>query len=333
MRRARRPRGPWLAVAVATAVVVLVSPGPAAAQRRSDAAAIRATCKVTTSFDLPTSPGTIPVMVTYMTNSRRRDDDVQTKLSKDRLRRGFAPDGEFNEVWRPQGIELALVGFRACSYRLASTFDTDLKNPRERVPKPDAGAETFETVFLRVVRDHNTRTVKNGASEVDFRGLDLYLWWDIEGYAGFSVRPRFGRQHEASGRGNDEVPRGRPGAIWLDKNCTEEFNEDKTSDACAGLFAHELGHFLGLCHCCHKAGEPASCINALTPEYCPGLGLRARREISCHTDLMKRLMSAENSHTESERRALLDCEVETAREGAQKVRKLGANGIANTRGR
>ncbi|MGH7388084.1 MAG: hypothetical protein ACREM3_01310 [Candidatus Rokuibacteriota bacterium] len=314
-----------------TAVAGLALPDVALALSQTDEKAISATCTVTDEFPLPTTPAAVPVMVTYMTNSRRPGDDVQTKLPKDRLRSGFAPGGEFNGVWGPKSIELALVGFRTCSYTLGRSFDPDPQKPRERVPKPDADLEIFETVFLRVLRDHNTRTVKRDSREVEFRGLDLYLWWDLEGFPGFGVRPRFGRQHEASGRGGDEPPDGRPGAIWMDKNCVEE-----RRDSCAGLFAHELGHFLGLCHCCHKAGEAPRCINGLRPEYCPGLGLRAVQAIPCGPSdgaMGKRLMSAANPHSHPTRRKLLDCEVETAREGADKVLKFGANGITNTRER
>src|SRR5262249_31562041 len=110
-------------------------------------------------------------------------------------------------------------------------------------------------------------------------------------------------------------------------------SDDNTSDACGGLFAHELGHFLGLCHCCQKSSGPSECINALRPEYCPGLGLRAPQSISCTDDLGKRLMSAANPHSNPADRELLDCEIATAREGARKVLDFGANGIAKTRER
>jgi len=262
--------------------------------------------------------------VTYMKNSRRPGDDVETKLSKNRLRDGFARDGEFNTIWRPKGIELALIGFRACSYTLGGSVTPD----RADVPKPDV-KDVFENVFLRVL-DHNTRTIKRGAREVAFRGLDLYLWWRIAGFPGFGVRPRFGRELEESGGGNDEPLFGRRGAIWMDKECVGE-------GSCPGLLAHEVGHFFGLCHCCHKADEDPRCINGLKPEYCPGLGLRAPERVSCTAadmpDMPKRLMSATNPHSDPQRRDLSDCEVQTAHEGARKVLKVGANGLPNTRGR
>ena len=326
MRPSWRTGWLWSTVVLVTTVAAPGALDFAAAQSPTETSAITATCAVTDEFPRPTSPETVPVVVTYMKNSRRPGDDVETKLSKSRLRDGFARDGEFNRIWRPKGIELALIGFRACSYALGGGFEPDPANPRADVPKPDV-KDAFDSVFLSVLRDHNTQTIKRGGREVAFHGLDLYLWWDIAGFPGFGVRPRFGREREMLGRGDDEPLLGRPGAIWLDKACVDQ-------DSCPGLLAHEVGHFFGLCHCCHPATEDPRCINALKPEYCPGLGHRAPERISCTTDdNRKRLMSATNPHNNPLRRDLLDCEVQTAQEGARKVLQFGANGLPNTRGR
>jgi hypothetical protein len=321
-----RTRWVWSMFVIVTAVAAPWTLNVAAAQSRTETPAITATCTVTDEFPLPTSPETVPVMVTYMKNSRRPGDDVETKLSKNRLRNGFARTGEFNTIWGPKGIELALIGFRACSYALGARFEPDPQNARADVPKPDV-KEAFETVFLRVLHDHNTRTIKRDAREVGFRGLDLYIWWDIAGFPGFAVRPRFGPEQEVSRRGSDEPSSGRPGAVWIDKECVDE-------GSCPGVLAHEVGHFFGLCHCCHLATEDPRCINGLKPDYCPGLGHRSPQRVSCTTDDTRdRLMSATNPHTDSQRRDLRDCEVQTAQEGLRKVLKFGANGLSTTRGR
>jgi hypothetical protein len=310
-------------VVIVAAVAVSGALDFAAARLRTETPAITATCTVTDEFPLPTSPDTVPVVVTYMKNSRRPGDDVETKLSKTRVREGFSRDGDFNSIWRPKGIELALIGFRTCAYALSRSFDPDSQKPRVDVPKPDVSFD----VFLRFLHDHNTRALNRDTREIEFRGLDLYLWWDIAGFPGFAVRPRFGRDGEASGRGNDEPLFGRPGAIWMDKDCVDQ-------GSCPGLLAHEVGHFFGLCHCCHLEIEDPRCINGLKPEYCSGLGHRAPERVSCTTDdIQKRLMSATNGHTDPRRRDLLDCEVRTALEGARKVLKVGANGLPDTRGR
>lgn len=318
------PRWVWVTMVVVTAVTVTGRLDFASAQTPTETRAITATCTVTDEFPLPGNPGTVPVMVTYMKNSRRPGDDVETKLSKNRVRDGFARDGEFNIIWHPDGIELALIGFRVCSYTLHGDFESN--PPREDVPRPDVEG-AFDGVFLRVLYDHNTRTINRDAREVDFRGLDLYLWWDIAGYPGFGVRPRFGRSEEVSGRGSDEPLLRRPGAVWMDKDCVEKRR-------CAGVLAHEVGHFFGLCHCCHEATEEPKCINGLKPDYCPGLGLRAPKRIPCGiAEVKNRLMSATNPHDDPDRRELIDCEVKTAREGAAKVSKFGANGPPTRRGR
>ena len=268
------------------------------------------------------SGNTVPVMVTYMRNSRRPGDDVETKLSKSRLRDGFARDGEFNIIWRPKGIELALIGFRACSYELGSNWERD--PPRSDVPKPDV-KDAFDDVFLRVLRDHNTRTIKRRrSSALAFRGLDLYLWWDIAAYPGFGVRARFGRAEEVLGRGE----RGAVvGPAW---GCLDG-HRLRGPEELPGCPGSRSGHFFGLCHCCHGANDVPQCINALRPEYCPGLGFAAAAPISCSVDdLQKRLMSATNPHDSPLRRELADCEVKTAREGARRVLKIGANGLPNT---
>jgi hypothetical protein len=306
---------------LALAVIVLMPSGRAAAQSPAGAGQITATCSVTDEFPPPTSGDAIPVVVTYMKNSRRPGDDVESKLPKARLKSGFEPGGEFNSVWSPKGIKLVLVGLRTCSYTLGPMFETN--PPRQDVPKPDA---SFEPVFLTILRDHNTRTVKRGPQQVAFRGLDLYLWWNIAGFPGFGVRPRFGRQNEELGRGNEEPAQGRPGAIWMSKECVEQ-------NSCTGTFAHEVGHFFGLCHCCQSETETPRCINALRLEYCPGLGSRVPQRVSCTTaDIENRLMSATNPHTDTNRRELKNCEVDTARDGARKVREFGSNGLENTGG-
>jgi hypothetical protein len=312
--RARRLRF-TLAVATALMVVVCARTGTPATK-----APINVTCTVTDEFPLPANPDVIPVMVTYMKNSRRTGDqgDVERELPKNRLKKGLARDGEFNSIWGREGrdITLALVGFRRCSYTLVKPTD---------VPNPD-GKSGME-VFREVLR-HNTRTVKHGSRTVDFRGLDLYLWWDIQEHPGYAVRPRY----------PGEDPH-RPGAVWMSRECA-----GSRPDRCAGVLAHEVGHFLGLCHCCRDAlGTETPCTNGLRPSAasCPNLVGLGATPPDCTADdgMYKRLMRATNPHSDPARRDLDQCEVETAREGARNVLKFGANGengrteTSNTQGR
>jgi hypothetical protein len=284
-----------------------------------------------------------------MKNSRHTDDDVESKtvggvipgasarvLSRDRIRQGFEPNGEFQRVWGPIGIHFALVGFRTCEYTLGSAADL-VPGGRHDIPDPNVGFN-FDTVFLKVLGDLNTRQVEAGSGKVMFRGLDLYLWWRIQGgTSGYGIRPRFGKTNEESGR-EAELPLGRPGAVWLDTRCVGGTDIAPTSDSCAGLFSHEAGHFLGLCHCCFRADVKRSaqqCNNYLKPAYCPGLPLSTvdgpicGSDLAKHLKLDKRLMSATNS---SEDDFGVDrCEKDTALRGKEKVLRYGANGIGNQR--
>lgn len=266
----------------------------------------------------------VPVVVTYMQNSRRPDDDVTKRLSQDRVRRGFEPSGEFNTVWRAHGIEFALVGFRTCRY----TLDPSQDRPEARPDVPDP-ENNLHGVFLKVLQDNNTRAVKAGSGTVAFRGVDVYVWWAIQHRAGYGVRPRFGKVNEESGR--EELKYGRVGGIWIDARCSE-VSRDHSKDTCAGVFAHEAGHFFGLCHCCHPVMEQGAspvCFNYLKPSYCPGLGPSSGNE--CGVDEEPRLMSATNLFMDPDKLQVRDCERDTALQGKEKVLKFGANGVSSSR--
>ncbi len=283
------------------------------------------TCAGLAEVVLP-EPGIIPVIVTYMTNSKRPGDRIEDKLPRDRLRRAFAPDGEFNAIWRPHGVRFALAGFRTCEYTLGDAFDPPGRGaPRRDVPKP---AVAFNSFFMPVLDALNTRRVRVGSELRVFRGLDLYLWWEIAGFPGYGIRPRFGRVNEETSRPL-EPEQGRPGAVWMDRKCVGP-SSIAPVDRCAGLFAHEAGHFLGLCHCCLSADlDPAfqKCVNYLKEAYCPGLGLAEPPGDSCSGELVARLMSATNPFTEACNLRLEECEIRTAQEGGRKVLQFGASGI------
>jgi hypothetical protein len=266
----------------------------------------------------------VPVVVSYMQNSRRPDDDVTKRLSQERLRRAFEPSGEFNAVWSAHGIRFALAGFRTCRY----TLDPSQDRPEARPDIPDPELN-LTGVFLKVLQDNNTRAVKVGPDTVAFRGVDLYVWWDIQHRSGYGVRPRFGKTNEESGR-RDELKNGRVGGIWIGARCGE-VSPDHQKDTCAGVFAHEAGHFLGLCHCCHQVverGNSPVCFNYIRPSYCPGLGPSSG--VDCGVDDESRLMSATNLFTSPVKLQVKDCEKDAALLGKEKVLKFGANGVRHS---
>ena len=102
-------------------------------------------------------PAVIPVMVTYMIYNRQASEDLDifsTKLGKERLRKGFAPDGEFNRIWGPKGIRFTLTGFRTCRYSLSKEIDaSDPTNPIAPsftgIPNPDATATDLQRPLHR----------------------------------------------------------------------------------------------------------------------------------------------------------------------------------------
>ena len=320
------------------------------AETRSEAPTFKAECTDLEPVTLPPS-GVIPVVVSYMKNSHHPEDDVESKtagniipgasvsvLSRDRIRRGFEPDGEFHWVWGPLGIRFALVGFRTCVYTLGPSHDpgghNDPRNARRDIPDPGLN---FERVFLKVLEDLNTTEVQADAGKVKFRGLDLYLWWEIEGPPGYGVRPRFGKVNEESRRA-DEPALGQPGAVWLDTKCVGG-TDMAERDSCAGLFSHEAGHFLGLCHCClkpHLGSSAQECFNYLKPGYCQGLPLSRAGAPKCEGELEKRLMSATNPlvvevNSAEDNLRVEPCERDTALEGKEKLLKYGGNGIGSRR--
>jgi hypothetical protein len=310
-------------------ILILGLVAPAVAQERP----LTATCD-SVEWEPVVGPDSavIPVMVTYMVYTRRAGEDAAifaTNLGKQRLRKGFAADGEFNRIWGPKGIRFVLAGFRTCSFTLSKSVDpSDPTNPQAPqqftgIPNPDSDDQTFNDLFVGTLLLLNTREMQVDGRKVAFRGMDLYLWWQMASYPGFGVRPRFGKNDES--QRPTEPSQGRPGAVWMGTPCATTVG---TTDTCAGYFAHEAGHFLGLCHCCHAATESPTCFNYLKPGYCPRLGgfLEAPRR-SCRGGLSKRLMGATNPFSRTSEVRLLDCEVKTARAGMEKVLRFGANGV------
>src|SRR5215471_1974176 len=128
-------------------ILVLGVVAPALAQERP----LTATCdSVEWEPMVGQDSAVIPVMVTYMVYTRRASDDTAifaTNLGKQRFRKGFAVDGEFNRIWGPKGIRFVLAGFRTCSFMLSKSVDpSDPNNPLAPqsfmgIPNPDSDHE------------------------------------------------------------------------------------------------------------------------------------------------------------------------------------------------
>jgi hypothetical protein len=324
-----RGRGLFMVLVLALGVAAPVgAPAVASGARAAGTAQplLTATCR-DVELASPPDPDVIPVVVTYMVSQRRPQEDIRTIFTLEWIRKAFKPDGKFNLIWSPKDIRFALAKVRTCEFTLDESV-----NESRGIPDPDTG-DYFGTLFIPTLKTYNTRTLQIGNKRVKFHGLDLYLWWKMRSYAGYGVRARFGPSEEEPQR-PPEQRQARAGGIWMDKQCVKPNPSDAT---CAGLFAHEAGHFLGLCHCCHKdlqEGAPLNCFNYLKSEYCPGLGgLDQGPGHSCiDGDLGKRLMSAVNSFKGVSEGALdsvqiEDCEVKAAQIVREKVLRLGANGV------
>jgi hypothetical protein len=233
--RHRLATGALLAVAVA-ALAVVCAPAPGAAQARScrplDFASFTPLVPRPVAVPPPADQAiTLPVIVHYMKSTERRHleaNDLERKFSE-RVLAGLFDSSDpgrttVNAIWRKAKIRLVPYAAEVCDYTPAD-FDLD-RDPKEEIPSPMAG-DFGERVFNHITRTFNSR---------DVAGVDLYLWMDIRaGLVGY------GASHRPSG------PR-RVGAVWIDKGCVTSVGK-----RCPVLVAHEIGHFLGLCHSCENS--------------------------------------------------------------------------------
>jgi hypothetical protein len=171
-------------------------------------------------------PTDIPAVVHYMTNIEfKRNPKAKMPLAL--LQQCFQPAGDFNTVWGPSaGIRLRLLEAKDDTYSLQK-FDYFAEH--ELMPNPASDWR----LFLEFTEHFNVRP-ERGKRAV----LDVYVFSGIDVFAGYAVPPRLPSQHWP-----------RPGAIWLDEEWVDLRNRSH-------LFAHELGHYLGLRHPCHRAGGP-----------------------------------------------------------------------------
>ena len=242
-----------LASAVTMAVVVIawvasLSAGVATAQARSCRSLefSHVTAFVPVSVAVPPPRDllvTLPVVVHFMKSTDPRHapaNDLQHVFSENVLAGLFdsktATAVTVNAIWRRAKIRLVLHRAEECDYKPAE-FEID-DGAKEEVPSPMAG-QFGPRVFNRINTTFNAP---------DVPAVDLYLWMDIRaGLAGYGASHR-----------RDPL---RVGAVWVDKGCVATLGR-----RCPVLVAHEIGHFLGLCHSCESSiTDSGTCVVCLKP--------------------------------------------------------------------
>jgi hypothetical protein len=234
-------------------------------------------CDVLFEDPTPGAPtvGNFPVVVHVMQNAGFPANNVQNEqdgFPTATIKQYFDPDGDFNRIWTQQqtGIRFVLVKVETCDYtiqQVGAGLGFTVNTPD--MPEPVANGLTLAK---RVIDIYNATTYKVNGVPGAFPGLDVYLFWDIRNASGFGAP--FNRPSD-----------GKRGAIWVDRECLEPGNH------CDRQFAHEVGHFLGLCHVCRlqggkKKAEPwCPCVPSTLPSCHLGTGNSVMHPKADGTDL------------------------------------------------
>jgi hypothetical protein len=190
---------------------------------------------------------TFPVVVHYMkhaTEGRGPEESVARDLFPlDDVKTFFQENGQFNRVWgkKHRKVTFVLVGIETCTY-------SGPKIPEATAAILDDKGRAYNGSHLRLA---------NGKK---FQGLDLYVW------AGIHLG---GTDIQVAGFSRSVAAVKHP-AVWLGPDCRQG------QSLCDTKFAHEVGHFFGLCHVCFATEpekNPDTCL-----QTCP-LEARARQDL------------------------------------------------------
>jgi hypothetical protein len=201
----------------------------------------------------------LPVAIRYMRGAGQ-DVDVRDLLPPALLSAMLA---EANSTWRVAGIRLVPSGVHVHTYALR---DWGYRDEHDQVPSPSSDLRLF-------------RALNAAYGTPQIRVVDLFVFWKIEGEAGYGAPDR------ADG------PTAGRGAAWIDTDCLAV---DDAEARYARLIAHEIGHVLRLCHACSLAARPEPpCANAACPNPLTVDG----RLAPCRPD-SRRLMRADYAGTD-----------------------------------
>jgi len=285
-----------------TALMVLIALSPDTASAQENPCTALDDPDLAAAAEQSPSLTSFPVIAHYMLHEPSgKKPDGPDGFSQQRLKTFFAADGAFNKVWAAKGIRFVLVGLNTCKYKRTS-FPA-LQRFSEQVQMPDpTSLQSMRTLFGQVGDIYNARDYKVGGATRPFLGLDLYLWVRIDGAQGYALS------------GNTA----RPGAVWLDKECLGGGDHE-----CERLFAHEAGHFFGLCHVCtllRAETNPTAC-----DQHCPASAGAGRALPNCKdpgnvpatSNWSDASLMADDAGT-----SLAACEVEFARTKAKSILRI-----------
>lgn len=240
-----RPRRPLATISAAVVGVLLLALYPSLSLGQTGPS-LRDQCTTIEDTDIrATAAGTtpsltsFPVVVHYMKHVDEptgSDSKARSAFPLNKVKAFFKANGDFNKVWAEDDpkVTFVLVGVETCIFKLGDGTS----------PLPDEG-------LMRQMGDayNIQKVVLASGHEQRFKGLDLYLWTDIQG--------------EVGGFARSAAAMKRP-SVWLAPDCIR-------GNFCAREFAHEIGHFFGLCHVCTnrtREGEttPGTCRQTCQPE-------------------------------------------------------------------
>ena len=201
----------------------------------------------------------LPITVRYMRGALD-GADVRAVLTPSALRRIVEAT---SEIWMVGDIRLTLADVQEHEYRLR---EWGYRDEHEQVPSPSSDFRLF-------------RALNATYGTAQLSGIDLFVFWKIEGDAGYG----------APDRADGPTP-GR-GAAWIDTDCLAVAEAEATF---VRLVAHEIGHVLRLCHACALGGRPES---PCTDPTCPNPVIDDGRLAPCRREC-RRLMRADYAGTE-----------------------------------
>jgi hypothetical protein len=223
-----------------------------------------------------TAPGVpaldnIPVVVHALQHRDFPDDDIldaQKAFSLETIKGYFEPGGEFNKIWSANhtGLRFTLVRVERCRYRIPHTL---APNPEDQHDIPQPGGSGLDWI-KRAMDRLNARTYTVDGTPKPFAGLDVYLAWSLRNASGYGARFK---------RPGDR----KRGAILVDRECLGSGNH------CDRQFAHEVGHFLSLCHVCVTQAELQGGEKRKPRTWCECLDAHTPRE-DCTSDQQKCVM-------------------------------------------